>query len=116
MEGAQVQRVQDQNSLWFVCGTDSLIILRSSEFTSTKCIAELNGAADASGTKSEIIQSLHCYQVQFLRGTYIRNYTVTLLTTIVVVVLSNYMHYYICCLSGDEREAGRAKPAMKKLE
>ena len=30
--------------------------------------------------------------------------------------MSNYVHYYICYLSGDEREAGRAKPAMKKLE
>ena len=30
--------------------------------------------------------------------------------------MSNYVHYYIFSLSGDEREAGRAKPAMKKLE
>ena len=29
--------------------------------------------------------------------------------------MSNYVHYYIYSLSGDEREAGRAKPAMKKL-
>ena len=42
----------------------SLIILGSSEFTCTKCVTELNRAADASRTKSEIVNSLCCYKVQ----------------------------------------------------
>jgi len=46
-----------------VCRTDSLTILRSSEFTSKKCVMELNRAANAPRTKSEIADSLRCYQV-----------------------------------------------------
>ena len=44
------------------CGSDSLTILCSSEFTGTKCITELNTTLDASKT-SKIVNSLHCYQV-----------------------------------------------------
>ena len=39
------------------CGTDSLTILCSSEFTGTKCVTELNTTPDASKT-SKIVNSL----------------------------------------------------------
>ena len=43
------------------CGTDSLTILCSFKFTCTKCVTELNTTADASKTRSKIVNSLHYY-------------------------------------------------------
>ena len=45
------------------CGTDLLTILCSYEFTCTKCITKLNTTTDASKMRSEIVNSLCCYQV-----------------------------------------------------
>ena len=58
--------------------TDSLTILRSSEFTCAKCVTELNRAADASKTRSEIVNSLRCYQVyyRYLHGSLLNHMTI----------------------------------------
>ena len=48
------------------CRTDSLTIFCSSECTCTKCITELNTTADASKTRSKIVNSLRCYQLGIL--------------------------------------------------
>ena len=62
-KGCKSRKSKIKDFLLLVCGTDSLTILCSSEFTCTNCVMELNTTADASKARSEIVNSLRCYQV-----------------------------------------------------